>query len=221
VTLLDEALKMIKTSEKMGVGNWIDLMSGETWNVMKIGYQLKQVRERIAKGLVDKGVLRTEKRNFFLFDMATHPVADGRVKEDINTRVVSLLSSRSSAVPPNSLAKEDIKYRVTRAVCLVTSAYAANVVENPLQRLAYESREACLARCDEILASFSTWPFGVNTSSGRRSAVRIAVGNSTSEADGLAELVHGVRSEMPDPDDLCFEIIPAVLEVFTKMDSLI
>lgn len=27
-TLLDEALKMIKTSESMGVGNWIDLMSG-------------------------------------------------------------------------------------------------------------------------------------------------------------------------------------------------
>jgi Golgi phosphoprotein 3 len=27
-TLLDEALKLIKTSEKMGVGNWIDLMSG-------------------------------------------------------------------------------------------------------------------------------------------------------------------------------------------------
>ena len=51
-------------------------MPGETWNVMKIGYQLKQVRERLAKGLVDKGVLRTEKRNFVLFDMATHPIAD-------------------------------------------------------------------------------------------------------------------------------------------------
>jgi Golgi phosphoprotein 3 len=189
---------------------------------MKIGYQLKQVRERIAKGLVDKGILRTEKRNFFLFDMATHPVADGRVKEDINTRVVSLLSSRTSALPPSSLTKEDIKYRVTRAMCLVTSAYAANVVENPLQRLAYESREACLARCDEILASFSTWPFGANTSSGRRAAVRIASGNSSiSGIDGLVELVHGVQSEIPDPEDLCFEIIPAVLEVFSKMDSLI
>ncbi|KAJ7741867.1 hypothetical protein B0H16DRAFT_1464313 [Mycena metata] len=33
-----------------------------------------QVRERLAIGLVDKGVLRTEKRNFLLFDMATHPV---------------------------------------------------------------------------------------------------------------------------------------------------
>lgn len=53
--------------------------SGETWNVLKIGYQLKQVRERLAKGLVDKGVLRTEKRNFLLFDMATHPVADPTV----------------------------------------------------------------------------------------------------------------------------------------------
>ena len=50
--------------------------SGETWNVLKISYQLKQVREQLAKGLVDKGVLHTEKRNFLLFDMATHPVAD-------------------------------------------------------------------------------------------------------------------------------------------------
>ncbi|KAF8310254.1 putative VPS74-protein [Clavulina sp. PMI_390] len=229
-TLLDEALKMIKLSEKMGVGNWIDLMSGETWNVMKIGYQLKQVRERIAKGLVDKGVLRTEKRNFFLFDMATHPVADGRVKEEINSRVIALLSSRSSAIPPAALSKEeDTKYRITRAICLVVSAYAANVVENPLQRLAYESREACLARCDEILSSFSTWPFGVATSSGRRSAVRIAGGSTSSgEVEGLAELVHGVKGEMADAaasdgngEDLSFEIIPAVLEVFGKMDSLL
>ncbi|RCH98379.1 hypothetical protein CU098_011626, partial [Rhizopus stolonifer] len=40
--LLDEALKMMKVSDKMSVSSWIDLMSGETWNVMKIGYQLKQ-----------------------------------------------------------------------------------------------------------------------------------------------------------------------------------
>ena len=30
------------------------VMTGETWNFMKMGYQLKQVRERIQKGLVDK-----------------------------------------------------------------------------------------------------------------------------------------------------------------------
>ena len=37
-------------------------------------YQLKNVRERLAKNLVEKGVLTTEKQNFLLFDMTTHPV---------------------------------------------------------------------------------------------------------------------------------------------------
>ena len=63
---------------------------------MKIGFQLKQVRERLAKGLVDKGVLRTEKRNFLLFDMATHPVADVRTKEAVVSRVVALLNQEST-----------------------------------------------------------------------------------------------------------------------------
>lgn len=92
---------------------------GETWNVMKIGYQLKQVRERLAKGLVDKGVLRTEKRNFLLFDMATHPVADVNIKEDVMKRVLSLLTARTTAVPPQALYKEEVRYRHMRAVVLV------------------------------------------------------------------------------------------------------
>jgi hypothetical protein len=39
-------------------------------------YQLKNVRERLAKNLVEKGVLTTEKQNFLLFDMTTHPITD-------------------------------------------------------------------------------------------------------------------------------------------------
>ncbi|KAJ7302866.1 hypothetical protein DFH08DRAFT_1089575 [Mycena albidolilacea] len=71
---------------------------GETWNVLKIGFQLKQLRERLAKGLVDKGVLRTEKRNFLLFEMATRPVADAHVKAGVVNRVVALLTSGTSAM---------------------------------------------------------------------------------------------------------------------------
>ena len=34
-TILDEALKMINTTEeKMGVGSWIDLMSGVFWRLI-------------------------------------------------------------------------------------------------------------------------------------------------------------------------------------------
>lgn len=56
------------------------VVAGETWNPLKIRYQLKNVRERLAKNLVEKGVLTTEKQNFLLFDMTTHPLTDNVIK---------------------------------------------------------------------------------------------------------------------------------------------
>lgn len=38
------------------------------------------MRERLAKNLVEKGVLTTEKQNFLLFDMTTHPLTDNEAK---------------------------------------------------------------------------------------------------------------------------------------------
>ncbi|AFR97410.2 golgi phosphoprotein 3 [Cryptococcus neoformans C23] len=240
-TILDEALKMIKSSEKYGAGAWVDLMSGETWNVMKIGYQLKQVRERLAKGLVDKGVLRTEKRNFLLFDMATHPIADMNAKDDVMRRVLSLLTARTAAIPPQALHKEGVKYRHMRAVVLVCAAYASSVLENALQRLSYDSREAAFARCDDILAEFCIWPFGQTTASssgpvaiGSASARRREGGSGGAGKESVQELVREVRKEMAsttsgagagggqeDQEELCFEVIATVLEIFGRMDSLL
>lgn len=55
--------------------------SGETWNPLKLHYQLRNVRERLAKNLVEKGVLTTEKQNFLLFDMTTHPLTNSIIKQ--------------------------------------------------------------------------------------------------------------------------------------------
>ena len=90
--------------------------TGETWNLMKISYQLKQVRERLAKGLVDKGVLRTDKKNFLIFEMATHPVADPSVKLEVVMRVVNCLLGRGPQP-------------TRRTIALCCAAYAANVIE--------------------------------------------------------------------------------------------
>lgn len=194
---------------------------------MKIGFQLKQVRERLAKGLVDKGVLRTEKRNFLLFDMATHPVADVRTKESIVTRVVSLLTATTSAIPPNALDKEGTQYRVTRAVCLVCAAYAASVLDNAFGRLTYEDREAAFQRCDEVLAEFACWPFGSasgtgTSSSRRREAVKIGMGNTApSGRESILGLVQEVKREMNGEGDLGFQLVAGVLEVLSKLDSLL
>lgn len=79
--LLDEALKHIKeTDPPESVQSWIEYLSGETWNPLKLRYQLKNVRERLAKNLAEKGVLTTEKQNFLLFDMTTHPLNDNVIK---------------------------------------------------------------------------------------------------------------------------------------------
>ncbi|KAL1227268.1 Golgi phosphoprotein, partial [Trichinella spiralis] len=48
--ILDEALKHIKeTDPPLTVQSWIEYLSGESWNPLKLRYQLKNVRERLAK----------------------------------------------------------------------------------------------------------------------------------------------------------------------------
>nr|OQO32143.1 Vacuolar protein sorting-associated protein 74 [Rachicladosporium sp. CCFEE 5018] len=207
--LLDEALKMMKSSEKMSVSSWIDLMSGETWNLMKIGYQLKQVRERLAKGLVDKGILRTEKRNFLLFDMATHPVADGGAKDELRRRTRAMLTQRTIVLPASPFLPEDMEFRYLRTVALLCAAYAANVLENALSSLGHEARERAFAQVDELLAEFSQWPFGKRAAAGQQ-----AIG---ANLDGV------IRDEVnkAKEKELQLEVVAACLSVFTRLDSLL
>ncbi|KAJ4480972.1 Golgi phosphoprotein 3-domain-containing protein [Lentinula aciculospora] len=244
------------TSEKLSISTWVDLLSGETWNVLKIGFQLKQVRERLAKGLVDKGVLRTEKRNFLLFDMATHPVADAGVKTSLISRLLSLLTATTSSVPSSALLPEGTQYRVIRAVCLVCAAYTASVLDGAMAGttgslssthtvppLGYEEREAAFARADEILGEFSVWPWGSETgstpASRKRSSLstsRIATGSSSDPGrESVLGLVAEARKEMgvisqgqgalpgisDDGSDLCLELVAGVLEVLSRLDSLL
>ncbi|KAI9656109.1 MAG: Vacuolar protein sorting-associated protein 74 [Alyxoria varia] len=206
--LLDEALKMMKTSEKMSVSSWIDLMSGETWNLMKIGYQLKQVRERLQKGLVDKGILRTEKRNFLLFDMATHPVADGGAKDELRKRVRNVLTSRTIVLAPSQFLPQEVEFRYLRTITMVCAAYAANVLENALSTLSHESRERAFAQVDELLAEYSQWPFGKRVGSSQ------GIGSNLGQV--ISEEVGGTNDR-----ELQMEVVAACLSVFTRLDSLL
>lgn len=134
---------------------------------MKIGYQLKQVRERLAKGLVDKGILRTEKRNFLLFDMATHPVVDAAAKDEIRKRVRNVCSNRTVVLPPSQFLPAELDFRMLRTVSMVCASYAANVLENALVTMSHEARERAFAQVDELLAEYSQWPFAKRAGGGQ------------------------------------------------------
>lgn len=151
---------------------------------MKIGYQLKQVRERLQKGLVDKGILRTEKRNFLLFDMATHPVADGGAKEELRKRVRNMLTARTVVLPLSQFLPQEVEFRYLRTISMVCAAYAANVLENALASLSHEARERAFAQVDELLAEYSQFPFGRKV--GQSQGIGANLGQVVSEEVGSA-----------------------------------
>lgn len=143
------------------------------------------MRERLAKGLVDKGILRTEKRNFLLFDMATHPVADATAKKETLRRVEALSCGSSSRLPPRIYQEgESIAYPATRALLLVCSAFAANVLDNALLHLTYEAREATFQKIEDWIEVFGQWPMAPKHG-GISGGAGPAIPASFSSADGI------------------------------------
>jgi len=192
---------------------------------MKIGYQLKQVRERLAKGLVDKGILRTEKRNFLLFDMATHPVADGGAKEEIRRRVRNVLTQRTVVLPGSQFLPENLEFRYVRTIAMVCAAYAANVLENALATLGHEARERAFAQVDELLAEYSQWPFGkrVAGASGGAGANlgQVIADEVTNGKDKELQLEVCSISGLLTHHLIVMQVVAACLSVFTRLDSLL
>ncbi|XP_060926035.1 Golgi phosphoprotein 3-like [Limanda limanda] len=131
--LLDEALKHVKeTQPPETVQSWIELLSGETWNPLKLHYQLRNVRERLAKNLVEKGVLTTEKQNFLLFDMTTHPLTNGTIKQRLVKKVQESVLEKW-VNDPHRMDK--------RILSLILLAHSSDVLENafaPLQDDQYD-----------------------------------------------------------------------------------
>ncbi|XP_048733422.2 Golgi phosphoprotein 3 homolog sauron-like [Ostrea edulis] len=141
--LLDEALKHIKETEPAEtVQSWIEYLSGETWNPLKLRYQLRNVRERLAKNLVEKGVCTTEKQNFLLFDMTTHPLTDGGIKQKLIKKVQESVLSRWT----NNPQKMD-----RRMLSLIYLAHASDVLENAFAPLSDDDYEVAMKRVRELL----------------------------------------------------------------------
>ncbi|XP_022188122.1 Golgi phosphoprotein 3 homolog sauron isoform X2 [Nilaparvata lugens] len=141
--LLDEALKHMRdTDPPETVQSWIEYLSGETWNPLKLRYQLKNVRERLAKNLVEKGVLTTEKQNFLLFDMTTHPLTDNVAK----SRLVKKVQDAVLGKWVNDAQRMD-----KRLLSLLLLAHASDVLENAFAPLNDDDYELAMKRVRELV----------------------------------------------------------------------
>ncbi|XP_012676631.1 Golgi phosphoprotein 3 [Clupea harengus] len=141
--LLDEALKHIKeTQPPETVQSWIELLSGETWNPLKLHFQLRNVRERLAKNLVEKGVLTTEKQNFLLFDMTTHPLTNSPIKLRLVRKVQESVLDRW-VNEPQRMDK--------RSLALIFLAHSSDVLENAFAPLLDEQYDLAMKRVRLLL----------------------------------------------------------------------
>lgn len=141
--LLDEALKHIKdTQPPETVQSWIELLSGETWNPLKLHYQLRNVRERLAKNLVEKGVLTTEKQNFLLFDMTTHPLTNSTIKQRLVKKVQDSVLEKW-VNDPQRMDK--------RVLALILLAHSSDVLENAFAPLQDEQYDLSMKRVHSLI----------------------------------------------------------------------
>ncbi|XP_021334929.1 Golgi phosphoprotein 3 [Danio rerio] len=141
--LLDEALKHVKeTQPPETVQSWVELLSGETWNPLKLHYQLRNVRERLAKNLVEKGVLTTEKQNFLLFDMTTHPLTNNTVKQRLVRKVQEAVLEKW-VNEPQRMDK--------RILALLFLAHSSDVLENAFAPLLDDQYDLAMKRVRMLL----------------------------------------------------------------------
>ncbi|GMR56100.1 hypothetical protein PMAYCL1PPCAC_26295 [Pristionchus mayeri] len=149
--ILDEALKHIKeTQPKETVTSWIEYLSGEvryswlniTWNPLKLRYQLRNVRERLAKNLVEKGVLTTDRQNFVIFEITTHPLSDGNQK----TKLIKDVQESVLGKWTNDVHRMD-----KRMLSLLLLSHASDVLENAFQPLNDADYEAAMKRVRSLL----------------------------------------------------------------------
>ena len=116
--------------------------AGETWNPLNLRYQIRNVRERIAKNLVEKGILTTEKQNFVLFDMTTHPLTDMSAKQRLVKRVQDAVLSRWV---------NETNRMERRMLALIIVAHSADVLENAFASLQDDEYDLGMKRVRELL----------------------------------------------------------------------
>jgi len=142
--LLDETLKHMRSGTKGTVEEWIGLLTGESWNPLCLTYQLRQTRERLAKGLVEKGVLTSEKTDFYLFNMVSHPIKPDQVI--VKTNILKKLQSTVTDKWTN-----DVQTLDKRCLALLILSHGSDVLENAFDPLNDEQHETAWARVTGIL----------------------------------------------------------------------
>lgn len=115
---LDEAIKTI-AQENLSLQKWIDVLTGETWNRRLSEYQMRNLRERICKSLMEKGIVTSQKSSLFLVETTEYPLLNITLKRNLCHDIID------SALDPSKLN--------LYSLCLLLSLSGAKILHKVLK----------------------------------------------------------------------------------------
>uniref|UniRef100_A0AC35THS3 WAPL domain-containing protein n=1 Tax=Rhabditophanes sp. KR3021 TaxID=114890 RepID=A0AC35THS3_9BILA len=137
--LLDTTLaKIQKCTNKYNVSQWLNYLSGSSFNIFNVSFQITYMRQKIAKSLVEKGYLQFGFRSLFNMSYNTFDLRDRSKQEELVNIFHKYLSTNASNFSSN------FKDRNSIAIILAHFGEAMFLVLNSLTDAKYNNAMSCL-----------------------------------------------------------------------------
>lgn len=137
---LDEAIGILG-KDTFSLQKWLDVLTGDTWSRKLSGYQMQNLRDRLCKSLMEKGVVTSRKTSMFMIETTEYPLLDSELKRNICFNVVETATDKN---------KLDI-----RSLSRLLSMKAANVLQKALKVTDAPTSSRVNTIADEYLIKYS------------------------------------------------------------------
>lgn len=137
---LNEALIII-AKEELTVQKWLDVLTGETWSRKLSSHQIQNLRDRVCKSLMEKGIVTSQKSSLFFVETTEYPLLDTNFKRKLCYEVID------SAIDKQKLN--------LRSLCRLLSLNAAKILHKALKITDKPTSSRVKAFADETLMKYS------------------------------------------------------------------
>lgn len=137
---MDEAIKII-AKEEFSLKKWLDILTGETWSQRLSSHQILNLRDRLCKSLIEKGIVTSQKSSLFLVETTEYPLIDKNLKRKLCFEIIDSATKRE---------KLDL-----RALCRLLSLNAARILNKALRITDVPTSSRVKAFANELLAKYS------------------------------------------------------------------
>lgn len=140
---LDETMRIIQR-ESLSLERWVDVLTGETWSRRLSVYQLLNLRDRLCKSLLERGIVTAQKSKLFMMETTSYSLLDFDCKRSL---CFDIIDTGMGAVP-----------LTLRALCRLLSLSAARILNRALRETDAPTRSRVKAQTAELSQHYTQLP---------------------------------------------------------------